>query len=90
MKISIGEHWEKSSGSQRIGLGFTASLRRKCADLAALPGQIGRPRPELGADIRSVAFHGYVIVFLTPMQPLNLFASTKAIVTSTVPYDDPK
>jgi toxin ParE1/3/4 len=61
--LDILEFITRSSGSQRIGLGFTASLRRKCADLAALPGQMGRPRPELGVDIRSFAFHGYVIVF---------------------------
>lgn len=61
--LEILEFITRSSGSQKVGLGFTALLRRKCADLAALPGQMGRPRPELGADIRSFDFHGYVIVF---------------------------
>lgn len=30
---------------------FTDALRGKCAELAALPGQPGRVRPELRADI---------------------------------------
>ncbi|WP_310229893.1 type II toxin-antitoxin system RelE/ParE family toxin [Rhizobium miluonense] len=36
---------------------------RKCASLAALLGQMGRLRPELRDDMRSVAFRGYVIFF---------------------------
>ena len=31
--------------------------------LAALPGTLGRPRPDLGREVRSVAWQGYVIVF---------------------------
>ena len=41
----------------------TRSLRDQCARLAALPGLLGRPRPELRADIRSFPFKGYVIFF---------------------------
>lgn len=36
---------------------------RQCAKLAALPGVLGRARPELRPDIRSFAFRGYVIFF---------------------------
>ena len=46
-----------------IGAEFVATLRRKCRMLAALPGQMGRPRPEFGDGIRSFAYHGYVIIF---------------------------
>jgi toxin ParE1/3/4 len=53
----------RQSGSQKVALQFTGQLRRKCADLAALPGQMGRPRPELRDDMRSFAFRGYVIFF---------------------------
>jgi plasmid stabilization system protein ParE len=53
----------RQSGSPKVALKFTAELRRKCASLAALPGQMGRPRPELRDDIRSFAFRGHVIFF---------------------------
>jgi plasmid stabilization system protein ParE len=38
-------------------------LRQQCRDLAALPGTLGRPRPELRPDIRSFPHKGYVILF---------------------------
>ncbi|WP_145320889.1 MULTISPECIES: type II toxin-antitoxin system RelE/ParE family toxin [unclassified Rhizobium] len=53
----------RESGSPTVALNFTAELRRKCASLAALPGQMGRLRPELRDDMRSFAFRGYVIFF---------------------------
>lgn|GEM_PF-1738967 len=51
----------RQSGSPTTALQFTEQLRRKCANLAALPGHMGRLRPELRDDIRSLAFRGYVI-----------------------------
>ncbi|ENN89079.1 hypothetical protein RHSP_01507 [Rhizobium freirei PRF 81] len=51
------------SGSQKVALQFTGQLRQKCANLAALPGQMGRPRSELRDDMRNFAFRGYVIFF---------------------------
>ncbi|OCJ11624.1 plasmid stabilization protein [Rhizobium sp. AC27/96] len=53
----------RQSGSPKIALEFTGQLRRKCADPAALPGQMGRRRPELRDDVRSFAYRGYVIFF---------------------------
>ncbi|NTJ63472.1 type II toxin-antitoxin system RelE/ParE family toxin [Agrobacterium rhizogenes] len=53
----------RQSASQKLAVQFTGQLRRKCAHLAALPGQMGRLRPELGDDMRSFAFRGYVIFF---------------------------
>lgn len=35
----------------------------RCTRLAALPGELGRPRPELREDLRSVAHGNYVIFF---------------------------
>jgi toxin ParE1/3/4 len=40
-----------------------AKLRAKCHALAALQATIGRPRPELRADIRSFPYGNYVIFF---------------------------
>jgi len=53
----------RQSGSPKVALEFTGQLRRKCANLAALPGHMGRLRPELRNDMRSFAFRGYVIFF---------------------------
>ncbi|WP_267549839.1 type II toxin-antitoxin system RelE/ParE family toxin [Rhizobium rhizogenes] len=53
----------RQSGSPKIALEFTGQLRRKCADLAALPGQMGSRRLELRDDMRSFAYRGYVIFF---------------------------
>lgn len=40
---------------------FTDQIIAKCEQLAALPGLLGRARPELRADIRSTPFKGYLI-----------------------------
>jgi plasmid stabilization system protein ParE len=61
--LDILEFIARQSGSQKAALKFTGQLRRKCADLAALPGQMGRMRAELQGDMRSYAFRGYVIFF---------------------------
>lgn len=42
---------------------FVDDLRAQCRKLALLPGQVGRARPELRADIRSFPIRGYVIFF---------------------------
>lgn len=53
----------RESGSLAVGQQFVEALRHKCRHLASLPGHLGRPRPELRADVRSYAFRGYVIFF---------------------------
>jgi len=40
---------------------FTGEIIAKCEQLALLPGLLGRARPELRADVRSVPFKGYLI-----------------------------
>lgn len=52
-----------ASGSVAVAEYFVERLRAQCHKLAALPGTIGRARPELRADIRSVPYKGYVIFF---------------------------
>ena len=61
--ISILEHTTRESGSLAIGRGFTDQLHAYCAKLASLPGTLGRARPELRPDIRSVVYKGYVVFF---------------------------
>jgi len=61
--VSIFEYIARESGSAVIGRQFATELRRRCAQLAALPGTLGRSRPELHAEVRSVAHKGYVIFF---------------------------
>ncbi len=46
-----------------MGRAFIDRLQQQCRKLASLPGTLGRARPELRSDIRSFAFHGYVIFF---------------------------
>lgn len=53
----------RQSGSLALGQDFVARLRRQCRHLAALPGTLGRARPELRSDIRSFPFGNYVIFF---------------------------
>jgi plasmid stabilization system protein ParE len=53
----------RESGSVSAGQRFVAELRRRCHELAALPGTLGRARPELGSGLRSVSHKGCAIFF---------------------------
>jgi toxin ParE1/3/4 len=61
--INIAGYIARQSGSSLLAKQFTGQLRRKCADLAASPFSMGRSRPELRSDMRSLAFGNYVIFF---------------------------
>ncbi len=61
--VNILEYITRESGNLLIGQRFVGALRLQCRELAALPGTLGRARPELRPDIRSFAFKGYVILF---------------------------
>ena len=61
--IAIQTYIARESGSRSVARTFAAQLRDRCHELAALPGLVGRARPELGLDIRSSAFKGYVVFF---------------------------
>ena len=60
---SILRRIASESGSASLGRRFVAEIEARCARLASLPGTLGRARPELRADIRSIAFKSYVIFF---------------------------
>jgi toxin ParE1/3/4 len=61
--LAILTYTGESTGSIAVGETFVAKLRAKCDALAALQATVGRPRPELGADIRSFPYGNYVIFF---------------------------
>jgi toxin ParE1/3/4 len=61
--VSILDHLTRETGSVSIGRGFVDQLRQHCIRLAAMPGTLGRARPELHPDIRSSAHKGYVVFF---------------------------
>lgn len=61
--VALRDHLARESTSLAIAQRFVAGLRAQCSKLAALPGVLGRARPELGADIRSFPYRGYVIFF---------------------------
>jgi toxin ParE1/3/4 len=60
---AIAAYIARASNSIRIGERFTDRILDRCEHLASLPGKMGRPRPELRPDLRSVALKGYVIFF---------------------------
>jgi len=60
---AIFEYVTRESGSRVVGRRFVERLRDQCRTLASLPGTLGRARPELHADIRSISFRSYVIFF---------------------------
>jgi toxin ParE1/3/4 len=60
---AIARYIARESGSPDTAKRFVGQLRQQCEKLASLPGTLGRPRPELHADLRSSPFRGYVIFF---------------------------
>lgn len=60
---TITEYIAQESGNRAIAESFTGALLQKCSGLAQLPGTLGRARPELMPDIRSIPFKSYVIFF---------------------------
>lgn len=61
--IAIARFIRDASSSRSIGEGFAKTLQQRCERLARLPGLLGRQRPELRPDIRSLTFREYVIFF---------------------------
>lgn len=61
--LRIFAYIARESGSVAVARAFVGALSARCRDLAALPGTLGRARPELRPDVRSLAFKGYVIFF---------------------------
>jgi plasmid stabilization system protein ParE len=61
--VEIARYISKMSKNRAIGQRFANDLRSKCTQLAALPGTLGRPRPEIRPDLRSFPYKGYIIFF---------------------------
>ncbi|GGF28579.1 hypothetical protein GCM10011611_38290 [Aliidongia dinghuensis] len=61
--LSIFTFIAEASDSIAVADRFVRQLRQHCHKLASLPGTLGRARPELLPDIRSVPYRGYVIFF---------------------------
>ena len=60
---AIQRYLTRQSRSIDVGVVFVEALQRQCQRLAALPGTLGRSRPELGAGIRGFPYRSYVIFF---------------------------
>jgi toxin ParE1/3/4 len=61
--LDIQRYIARESGHLSVARRFVAQLQQQCGKLATLSVMIGRPRPELRADIRSCPFKGYTIFF---------------------------
>jgi toxin ParE1/3/4 len=61
--IQIAEYIEGRSGSAPAAERFCNRLIAKCQRPARFRGLMGRPRPELLPDLRSVPFGNYLIFF---------------------------
>lgn len=61
--VEIAKHVAEATRDGPRGVAFARKLRAQCEKLAELPGTLGRPRPELGPDLRSFPFVGWLIVF---------------------------
>jgi len=59
----IYRYIREQSGNGKIAKRFVHELRRKCAQLAAAPIQMGRARADLRPDLRSHPHKSYVIFF---------------------------
>ncbi len=57
----IAAYIERETQSRSAADTFIGSITDYCEHIATLSSMIGRPRPELGADYRSVTFGNYAI-----------------------------
>jgi plasmid stabilization system protein ParE len=61
--VSITTYIADRSGSRTVAERFAARLRGKCREIADAPIRLGRPRPNLLPDIRSLTLGSYMIFF---------------------------
>jgi toxin ParE1/3/4 len=61
--VRILSYIAEQSGSLSVAQRFVRQLRDYCHKLASLPGTMGRARPEIRPDLRSVPYKSYVIFF---------------------------
>jgi len=64
--VEIARYISKMSKNRAIGQRFANDLRSKCTQLAALPGTLGRPRPDIRSDLRSFSYKGYIFFRYLP------------------------
>ena len=57
----IAAYIERESGSRATANAFIEKITDYCEHIASLPGLMGRPRPELRPDYRSITLGSYVI-----------------------------
>ena len=60
---NVFRYLAQESGDRAVARAFVDRLQQQCGKLAALPGTLGRARPELRPDIRSFPYRGYIIFF---------------------------
>ena len=60
---SVLKYVVEVSGSLDTGKQFLGQLKAKVRHLASLPATLGRPRPELGEDLRGFPFKNYILFF---------------------------
>ena len=68
----IARYVGEQSGDPDRGAAYVARLRERCESLATLPGQIGRPRPDLGPEVRSFIDGNYVILFRYSVDAIDI------------------
>ena len=61
--IEIVDYITRRAGDRTTAARFAIVLQDRCRHVASLPGTLGKPRPDLGDDLRSIAARNYVIVF---------------------------
>ena len=61
--VAISNYIADASGSRSVARALVDRLRAHCRKLATLPGTLGRARPDLHPDLRSIADGAYVILF---------------------------
>jgi toxin ParE1/3/4 len=60
---SIAAYIADRSGNRTAAKQFANELRRRCRELASSPIRMGRSRPELRMDLRSIPYKNYSIFF---------------------------
>lgn len=79
----IAEFILQETASRQLAIGLVTRLREQCQKLAALPGTLGRARPDIGTDIRSFPWKGYVIFIRygdTTLDVLHILHASRDVI----------
>ncbi|RDJ24933.1 type II toxin-antitoxin system RelE/ParE family toxin [Bosea caraganae] len=88
--VAITRFIRKGSGNRAVAEAFARSVQDQCQQLARLPGELGRPRPDLRPDMRSFAFKGYVIFFRYAGDAVEIVRVIERHRDATAQFDDDK